>query len=327
MRKKLISLKHVVLGILAICTLAGAAAAAGAGGDRPAPPGLSFLFDKDAFSVLGSQAEPAGAKAFSRLSLKLYGGYNHMIAGDVNDGSDYFFELVEAYTAGGEGTYTGSYKPLHGGYDFGADLIFKITESFGIGVGAGYMRSSAASLATYTNEGLSVDITADTMLSAVPIRLGLFLDVPMGGKLNLTAGAGAAYYMGLKFDATQGLEFNDGSWETMNVAGTERSGIDVGFHGSLGFEYMFSPKLGFFVEAVGRYAKFKNFETVTGTNEYSDDTPETTEGILYLYTQTIGTTEVSGFGISETPVSEPGVREPKFDLSGFSLQAGFRIRF
>ena len=327
MRKKLTSLKLMVLGILAICTLAGTAAAAGAKGDRPVPPGLNFLFDKDAFAVLGSQAEPAGAKALSRLSLKLYGGYNHMTAGDVNAGSDYFFELIEAYAAGGGASYTGSYKPLHGGYDFGADLIYKITKSFGIGVGAGYMRSSAASLATYTEDTFSVDITADAMLSAVPIRLGLFLDVPVGGKLNLTAGAGAAYYMGLKFDATQGLEYPDGSWQTMNVAGNERSGADIGFHGSLGLEYMFSPKLGFFVEAVGRYAKFKNFETVTGTTEYSDGTPETTEGILYLYSETIGTTEVSGFGISETPVTDPDVREPKFDLGGFSLQAGFRIRF
>jgi len=277
--------------------------------------------------ALPAAAQDGGSKAFSRLSLKLYGGYNHMIAGDVNAGSDYYFELIEAYTAGGEGTYTGSYKPLHGGYSFGADLILKITESFGIGVGAGYMRSSAASLATYTEDTFSVDITAEAMLSAVPIRLGLFLDVPVGGKLNLTAGAGAAYYMGLKFDATQGLEYPDGSWQTMNVVGNERSGIDIGFHGSLGLEYMFSPKLGFFVEAVGRYAKFKNFETVTGTTEYSDGTPETTEGILYLYSETIGTTEVSGFGISETPVTDPDVREPKFDLGGFSLQAGFRIRF
>jgi Outer membrane protein beta-barrel domain len=325
MRHKL-SVLILILGCFALGAVAWAAPA-GTGG-RPVAPGLAFLFDKDAFAIPGAQAEPAGSGGVSKFSLKLYGGYNHMLAADVNDGSRYFFDLVDYYVAEGGGTATGGYKPLHGGYDFGGDLIYQITPTLGIGVGAGYMRSTANSLLTYTEDIMSVDITADAMLSAIPLRLGLFLDVPMGGKLNLTANAGAAYYAGLKFDATQGLSFGPDDWMSQNVVGTERSGADIGFHGSLGFEYKFSPKMGFFVEAAGRYAKLKNFKTVTGTTEASDETPDTTVGVLYIVSETIGTQEISMFGVSDTPpIGIEGVREPKFDLSGFSLQAGIRIRF
>ena len=55
----------------------------------------------------------------------------------------------------------------------------------------------------------------------------------------------------------------------MTIEGSQRSGADIGFHGSLGLEYMLSPKLGFFIEAVGRYAKLKNFDLVTGTQDSS----------------------------------------------------------
>ncbi len=323
--------KWMILGFLAVCALAWAApvAAADTPGARPVPPGPGFLFDKDAYAILGSQGETGASQAFSRLSLKLYGGYNYMLAGDVNKGADYYFELVEAYIAEGFGTATGGYNPLHGGYDFGADLIYQITPSFGIGVGAGFLRSSADSRGTYTSEE-TVDLVAETTLSAIPIRIGLFLDVPLGGKLALTANAGAAYYLGLKFTGMQGVELATDDWMRMSLEATERSGADIGFHGSLGFEYKLSPKLGFFVEGLGRYAKFKNFDMVTGTEESSDDPPESTEGRLYLLTGNIGDTEISIFEISETePEPDPGttVREPKFDLGGFGLRAGFRIRF
>ncbi|HSA96463.1 MAG TPA: hypothetical protein VLJ16_10445, partial [Acidobacteriota bacterium] len=172
MRKNL----SVLILILGCFTLGSLAWAAPGAGDRPAAPSLSFLFDKEAFSIVGSQAEPAGSGKISKLSLKLYGGYNHMLAGDVNEGARFYFDLVDYYVAQGGGTSTGSYKPLHGGYNFGGDLIYQITPSIGVGVGAGYMKSSANSLVTFT-ETETVDITADAMLSAIPLRLGLFLDV------------------------------------------------------------------------------------------------------------------------------------------------------
>lgn len=265
---------------------------------------------------------------FSKLSLKLYGGYSYMLAGDVNDGSDFYFEVLEAYAAEGFGTTTGSYKPLHGGYNFGADLIYQISPALGIGLGVGYMRGSSESVGTWTFEDADYILSAAPALTAMPIRLGLFLTVPVGQKLDLIANAGAAYYMGLKFEGTQYQEDAAGDWMSMTIEASERSGADIGFHGALGFEYKLSPKLGFFVEAVGRYAKFKNFETVTGSIEYSDGTSDSEDGLLlYIETDDFDGHEVSGFYISDTEPAGPEYRAPKIDLSGFSLQAGFRIRF
>lgn len=280
------------------------------------------------FIGFGQDYGGGGENGFSKFSLKLYGGYSHVLAGDINDGSAFYFDLIEAYAAEGFGEYAGSYKPLHGGYNFGADLIYQISPSFGIGLGFGYMRSSSDSLATWSGEGETVDILAGGTLTAMPIRLGLFLTFPMGQKLNLTADAGAAYYLGLKLDAYQGLEFDADDWMRMTLEGREREGLDIGFHGSLGFEYMLTPKLGLFVEAAGRYAKFKNFEMVTGIAEFAGEAPDSTEGRLYLVDESFGDYTITGFTIvEEGDIPDPDFREPKIDLTGFSLQAGFRIRF
>jgi hypothetical protein len=265
---------------------------------------------------------------FSKLSLKLYGGYSYALATDVNDGSAFYFDLIEAYAAEGFGSYTGAYKPVHGGYNFGADLIYQISPALGIGLGVGYMRNASNSLAIFSEGVDTVDITAAPTLTAMPVRLGLFLTFPLGQKLNLTADAGAAWYLGLKLHATQGLEWAADDWMRMTLEASERKGVDIGFHGARGFEYKISPKLGFFVEAVGRYAKFKNFELVTGIMEYSDGSSDSVDGRLYIEDESFGDYDISTFTIvEEGDLPDPDWREPKIDLSGFSLQAGFRIRF
>src|SRR5512137_1327928 len=70
------------------------------------------------------------AEKLSRFSLRLYGGFSRVAAGDVNEGADGFFELLETYAAGGYGTVTGEYSPVHWGANFGADLIYQISPAF-----------------------------------------------------------------------------------------------------------------------------------------------------------------------------------------------------
>ncbi len=297
-------------------------------GSQAAQPGLSFRFDKDAFGLPGTQAGAGASRSASKFSIKLYGGYSRIAAADVNTGSDFYFELLEFYQAQGMGTITDGYDPLHGGYNLGADFIFQITPRIGIGLGAGYMRNSAESLATFTQDPFEVDILAESTITAIPIRLGLFLTFPLGGKLNLTADAGAAYYARLKLEAMQGMDYPDGTWLHRTLSG-ERSGFaNLGFHGSLGVEYKLSPMMGFFVEVLGRYASFKNFESVIGTTVANGGLPDTTEGKLYIATEDIDGTPITLFTIVETGGTvDPTYREPKIDLSGFSLQTGIRIRF
>ena len=139
MRAKFPKSGLLAISLLAVCLLAGAvpvaAAAAGGEGDRPVPPNPGYLFDKDAYAIPGSQVEAGGSQAFSKLSLRLYGGFSHVAAADVNEGSDGYFELLESYEAGGYGTTAGRYNPVHGGYDFGADIIYQLSPALGVGIG------------------------------------------------------------------------------------------------------------------------------------------------------------------------------------------------
>jgi tetratricopeptide (TPR) repeat protein len=306
------------------------------------PPGFDKLyFDTKSTTPKSPQAkvvdtafETGGAKKkSSALRVKLYGGYSLLSPKDVNDGVDGFFELLELYAASGGGSTSGGYSPLNSGINFGADLIFQLTPKIGVGIGAGYLQTSKTSQMTATLPGGELYVTGTPKLSAMPIRLALFLTFPLGEKLSLTADAGAAVYAGLKLDASQRLENNTGQWETtsLKASRTSLSG-NLGFQGSLGIDYAFSQKMGFFIEAVARYARFKNFAAATGISESSGGGLETDEGKIYLETNTApGIGSWSRFIVSaDPPIDEPPnteYREPKFDLSGFSLQAGIRIRF
>jgi hypothetical protein len=310
------------------------------GADLLFPPGFDGLFDKVYYEAKGKASQLAQATAgtatgvptkSSLLNLRLYGGFSRLAAGDVNEGCDGYFELLELYAPLVDGTTSGGYSPVHAGYNFGADFIFQLSPSIGVGICAGYLQSSKSSLMTLSATEGEITLTGTPKLSAIPIRLAVFLTVPLGGKFNLTADAGAAYYAGLKFEAEQRLEFTAIDWEEMSLSASRSSLSDnLGFQGSLGFEYKISSKMGFFLEAVGRYASFKNFDKAASASEDSDGGTDSDEGKIYLATTTeLGMGTLSMFIISDAvPLPNPDVtyREPKFDLSGFSLQAGIRIR-
>jgi hypothetical protein len=345
MRMRVKSLGVLVSALLVTCLLSWPQEAK-KGPDKPAatnpeiqgtdllfPPGFDDLSDKIYYESRGATSKPKKASA---LSLRLYGGLSRLAAGDVNEGSDGYFELLELYEAMGAGSASGSYSPLHTGYNFGADIVFQLSPMIGVGIGAGYLQSSKTSQMTFSmisiDGGVEFTLTGTPKLRAVPVRLAVFFTLPLSGKLSLTADAGGTYYAALKLDASQRLESSDGMWQTQSLSASRSNLSDnLGFQGSLGFEYKISQKMGFFIEAVGRYASFKNFDTATGTSQSSGGVPETDVGKIYLETITYSDLgSWSWFIVSaDPPTPEPPdltYREPKIDLGGFSLQAGIRIR-
>ena len=100
------------------------------------------LFSRLAAAPAAGRSDP-DAK-LSPLVLRLYGGFTRAEAGDINEGLDGYFEVLELYSALGLGTTTGAFRPLRDGRNFGADLVFQITPHVGIGIGAGYLRFSAS---------------------------------------------------------------------------------------------------------------------------------------------------------------------------------------
>jgi opacity protein-like surface antigen len=273
----------------------------------------------------------SGAGKGLTFSLRVHGGYSYLQAADANTGSRGWFDFYELLAAEEGLTTEGTYSPFHGGYDFGADFIFQLSPRFGVGIGVGYLQSSKRSTMTISNLDISVLMDGTPKLSAMPIRLGLFTTWPLGGKLNFTANAGAAYYAAVKFSAQLRLEDDtSGDWMEQSITANMNRLGNVGFQGGLGLEYALSPQMFLFVEAQGRYASFKNFDTATGATDSSFGTPTEDVGKIYLETNTELPGTWTWFIVSDTePTPEPGLiayREPKFDLSGFSLQVGFRIR-
>jgi hypothetical protein len=280
------------------------------------------------------QMERTEAK-YSPLALRLYGGFSRAEAADLNAGLDGYFEIFELYRAWGLGTITGGYSsPFRAGQNFGADLVLQLSRGFGIGIGAGYLRFSKSSLMTFSYESEDYRVSATPTLTAIPIRLGVFLTIPLAKWLNLTVNGGAEAYAALKLDARHRIDYPDGEWAEESLSASRRAGFDnLGFHGSLGFELMLSRNTGLFIEALGRYARLKNFEKATRSSR-SGGGSETTEGRLYLESFTAENGEIEQrwdtFTVEETPPvsGTPSIvySEPKVDLSGFSLQAGLRIR-
>jgi len=263
----------------------------------------------------------AGPK--SGLSLRLLGGINYLLAKDINDGvqgwGDYWADsaTLSGYSVEGEA------KPIRFGYDFQGDIIINFTPQFGIGFGGGYIQGSKTSEISFANstEGNS---TNKPKISAIPVRVGLFFNLPMNQTTNFVFNIGGGYYFA-KYSYNWRAEEN-GDWMDLEQSATARG---FGFHGGIGFEFNLAPNMAFVLEGQGRYAKIGGFEgTIDRSTSWGD--PEKEEGKLYYGEVTdMGKKYPFVFIFEEIP-SDPDIseaREAKVDFSGFTMVAGIIIRF
>lgn len=271
-----------------------------------------------------------GAGEGAKIDLRIRGAYSYLSAAGVNTGSGGMFEFYKFAGEYGGYPFAGGYEPVHGGYDFGVDIIFPLSSRFGIGIGAGYLRSSGNYNLSLTINTREMILKGKTALSAVPVRLGLFFTLPLGGRLSLTANSGAAYYAALHF--YDHYRFDQSVfWGSQDIGATGWSFSDnLGLQGGLGFEFATSAKTGIFIEAQGRYARFENFSKATTTVASAEGGAQTREGKIYMISQNYDVFVWNTFTVVSTPPTPNPpdylVSEPKFDFSGFCIQAGFRIR-
>ncbi len=282
---------------------------------------------------------PGGAFADGKWSLKLQGGWAYISGGDVNPGTQGFYDWGKTYFAPPEGgVIEGDFSPLHQGFEIGGDIIFQLTPAVGIGIGAGYLRMSSKYFDSLmrinhdpANIGLVYDFNEATTLEAVPVRLSLFWSLPVIRKVDVTANAGLSYYVGaryradwlaLQFDMTGSHPFQ----KFLTTAGKER--FPLGLHGSLGIEYRMLRNLGIFVEARGRYARFRGLEGTTASEagELGGGLlPEFTENGTLFYDLTPNLPgEPRLIMVQSRP--DGALHRAVVDFSGLSLQTGFRIR-
>jgi hypothetical protein len=285
-------------------------------------------------AILSAPAPALADGGGLKFDLRIHGGFSRLAAGDVNTGSGGMYAFYKLFADYGDYTSSGGYEPLHGGYDAGADVILLLSSRFGVGLGIGFLKSTGDADMTLTPpDSGDMIFEGGSTLSAFPIRAGLYYSLPIVGNLSLTANGGVAFYAGLRFrdrfHVEQGPIFS-----TQVITATRTSlSKNLGYQGGLGLEYKITPKLGAIVEVQGRYARFENFGSATVYMASAEGGSDTREGKIYLRSQTLSPDPLIVFNTfvvdSTPPTPNPPdlvISEPKFDLSGFCVQAGFRIR-
>jgi opacity protein-like surface antigen len=291
---------------------------------------------------------PRSALADVKISLKLQGGLSNLRAGDVNPGTQAFFDWGKIYFAPPPGgVIEGGYTAIHWGYEVGGDLVFELSPKVGIGIGAGYLECSKNQQGLPwmmqiidTPGGDPTQITsfdASTKLSAIPLRLSLFLTLPLSGKLNFIASAGASYYIEARYhgiwEVEEGWSRGTMEYPYQKLSTTaEKKKTPLGFQGGIGIEYKVSTKTALFVEAQGRYAKFHGLEgtSLSEQGPWGGLFPPFSEtGKLYYESVPMIPNEPRLLMVQSAPPNGPGgkPREAVVDFSGVSLQAGVRIYF
>jgi len=271
---------------------------------------------------------PNQALADVKISLRIQGGWAYISAGDVNPGTQAFFDWARANWPASEGEY----RAVHNGYEFGGDIIFELNRTFGIGIGGGYMKASGASRMDFwiPDWAVSGSVRTEPKLSAIPIRLGLFLNFPLTRKINFTANFGASYYFQARYSANWVYSYEPNYYYIYARITTlaEKKGVPLGFNGGLGFEYKLTDKVFLCIDAKGRYARFRGLE---GTSELSSDVidPFSERGKLYYESVPMLSGEPRLILVQSDPPPGPGgeARLATVDFGGLSLQAGIRVRF
>lgn len=269
------------------------------------------------------------AVAGVRMGFKFYGGTIYLGGGDLNRGTEGLADALKRLVTEvvlPTATTTDTYLPVHWGIDAGGDLILEFTPSFGIALGAGYVRSSRSCPFAYTHTAplSSLSTNSDARADAVRFSLQFNYVLPTTSGIFVVFHAGPELYLaGIRSRGY--LEVNG---LTLVDFDTEADGQGLGFQAGLGLEYGLSDHLGLFMDALGRYANFAGFEGKTNLLFGLPFSP--VQGTLYYYDRV---DPISGsetlIRCSPTAPSGPeyhNVREAKIDLSGFSLRLGLVIR-
>ncbi len=292
---------------------------------------------------------PQPTLADGRISLRLWGGWAYLAVGDVNAGTQAFFDWGKTYLPPPPGgTITGGYEPIHWGYELGGDVIFQLSPKLGVGLGAGYLQMSRETPPTpYTRPyvmmsiddpltGDSTEFTVGTKISTIPIRASLFLSLPIGKKIDITANVGVSYYLQAEYHADWlvGVLNSYGTGPDSRLSTTaEKKTAGFGLQGSVGIEYKFTRTTGLFIEAQGRYAKFKGFEGTSTSvpNEFNGGILPSFSETGKLYYESVPTLPGSPrwIMVQSAPPAGPGgqPREAAVDFSGVSFLFGVRVHF
>lgn len=266
--------------------------------------------------------------------VKLNGGMSYISGGDINANlegiNDYWFdaEYIDIQE--------GKFKPVHLGFDLGAEMTinFNVTPKVGIGFGLSYIQGSKKSTVEGTypwwGEETFFSDTINIKVSAIPITLSLYFDLPVADTINVVANAGIGYYLGT---ANWDYSEDEENWQWKENWKSKSNAL--GFHGGLSLELDISKDMTFVIEGIGRYAKLKGlkgdfiWENIYEGSYYEGTTEDATFWYYEWHSSNTGKKYPTIWFDDEKPSGAriSNVREAEINLSGFSIRAGIKIKF
>lgn len=265
-----------------------------------------------------------------KFTLKVSGGYGSLSGGDLTTVTDGLNEQLDDIARLAGASTTGEIKAPKWGPEFEGEFIFNLTESFGVGLGVGYIRKSVESGAQLQiGSYAGVSFEWEPGFKVVPITLNGYYNFPVASKIGAYVKAGVGYYFGtLDYQIREENHLVGISvWEE-NEGSANDSGF--GFQGGLGLEYSLSDHVALVLEAAGRYANLKNWD-VDNVNRTALGTDAMTGMFWYVeqYNEDLDQYYPS-LDIGEDEPTDPdyrNVRKLELSFSGIVLKLGVKFSF
>jgi len=247
------------------------------------------------------------------LTIKVSAGFNHIAAGEINEGLRGVVDFHKQILSYSGYYFDREFEPFHSGFDYGIDAIYSLTSHIGIGIGTGYIWWGNKNWMPLSDPLFIRRLDSTPRIKAHPVRIGAFFTIPVFNRINLTLNAGPSYYF---------VQYNyNMSFNPYNVV-TRTKGQGWGYHGGIGLELEWNSRSTLFVELQGRHAKINNFK---GTEKRFG---HTIEGSL-CYLEGDDGSEIKGllYVLNEEMLIYPNIRKADFDLSGFAINVGAKVKF
>jgi hypothetical protein len=266
-------------------------------------------------------------KAFT---LKLGGGTGSLSGGDLTSFKNGANELLRDIAGLAGGAMSGALENAKWGLELEGELVYNISGHLGIGLGTGYIRASADSLAEMRAGTLGrIAFGWMPVFTVVPVTLSGHYRFPVAPRLNVFARAGIGYYFAtLDYKTLEESEIYGLTLREEND-GTARKG-GWGLQGGLGLEVRVSGRLALYLEGGGRYVTLTDWDV---DNSYRDSYGSVKQKGTFWYVEKKNEDtgkSYPGLEMRDKEPSDPAfltVRKAKFSLSGIVFKTGVKFGF
>ncbi len=266
-------------------------------------------------------------KAFT---LKLGGGAGSLSGGDLTSFKNGANELLRDIAGLAGGSMSGALENAKWGLELEGELVYNISGRLGIGLGTGYIRASADSLAEMRAGTLGrIAFGWTPVFTVVPVTLSGHYRFPVAPRLNVFARAGIGYYFAtLDYKTLEESELYGLTLRAEND-GTARKG-GWGVQGGLGLEVLVSGRLALYFEGGGRHVALADWDV---DNSYRDSYGSVKQKGTFWYVEKKNEDtgkSYPGLEMKDREPSDPAflsVRKATFSLSGLVFKTGVKFSF